>query len=318
MPTSTLDAWAQQTVSSAALSYFLMIGREVATLYLWGMAFFFIERLRPAEPQTPFFKRDFKTELCYPIFNAAFSTPIYTFLVLALTLGLLEPYTPHYILGAHVTTWPYWGQVLFALLVADAAVYIEHRFAHRVLWDFHSMHHMAKEVSWLTWARVHPVNVITIGLVAVIMRFIFGFASEAIVTAGWIGAALSVWEHSNLDFKLPKPLCYLVVTPHFHRWHHASEKEAIDKNFCLIFPFIDLIMGTYYCPDRKPHAYGVHRDRDPVTGELSPELPDTFLEQVVYPFKKQLERIPAFAKRTEAVPTSSTQTQRARGFAPGS
>jgi sterol desaturase/sphingolipid hydroxylase (fatty acid hydroxylase superfamily) len=67
----------------------------------------------------------------------------------------------------------------------------------------------------------------------------------------------------------------LVVTPRFHHWHHAIEREAIDRNFAVHFPWIDLFFGTYYAPPGKwPSGYGI--EGHPV--------PEGFLDQLSHPF----------------------------------
>lgn len=181
---------------------------------------------------------------------------------------------------------PFVVQVLFVMLVADVGVYVEHWFAHKVLWDYHALHHMTPEVSWLTHARVHPVNAMTISATSLVMHFVLGIDGTATTIAGALVVWIAMWEHANMDFAWPKPLCYLFVSPRFHRWHHSSDAEAIDKNFCLVFPFLDLLMGTYYCPDRMPSAYGVHR-----SSPVDPVIPNTFSGQMLYPFARTLARL---------------------------
>ena len=56
---------------------------------------------------------------------------------------------------------------------------------------------------------------------------------------------------------------------------HATEQEAIDKNYAIHFPWIDRIFGTYYSPkDRWPQSYGLAGE------ELSP----SFIGQTIRPF----------------------------------
>ena len=54
------------------------------------------------------------------------------------------------------------------------------------------------------------------------------------------------------------PFRYLVASPRFHRWHHTSEQEGLDRNFAGPFPWIDVVFGTFYMPEgREPQALGV-------------------------------------------------------------
>jgi sterol desaturase/sphingolipid hydroxylase (fatty acid hydroxylase superfamily) len=294
---SLADKWAAATAGEIGLSYVAMFVVGVAKLYLVGCVFFLVERIRPTVPGQKFFKTDFITELAYPLFNSAFTTPVFTVVSILLSSYVLEPWVPKHVFGEQIAALPFVVQVLFVMLVADVGVYLEHWFAHKVLWDYHALHHVTPEVSWLTHARVHPVNGLTIAASSLVVHFVFGVDGTATVVAGSLVLAISIWEHANMDFAWPKPFCYLLVSPRFHRWHHSSDAAAIDKNFCLVFPFLDLLMGTYYCPDRMPSAYGVHRD-----SPADQAIPETFVNQMLYPFARMVERFrPARTATGQAV-----------------
>jgi hypothetical protein len=40
----------------------------------------------------------------------------------------------------------------------------------------------------------------------------------------------------------------VIVSPRFHRWLHADEDAARDKNFPGLLPIWDVLFGTYYMP----------------------------------------------------------------------
>lgn len=273
--------WADVTPSYAAWNYAIMVLRGFGTIYLIGCAFFFIERIRPTASGQRFFKADFWNEVGYFVTNTTVTSLFLTLFTLAFTTYVLQPFVPYHVLAATIEAQPLVMQVMFALLITDIAVYVEHWFQHKFLWDFHALHHMTPEVSWLTHARVHPVNAFTIAASGMIAHFVLGISGSGVAIAAAIGVGVSAWEHSNLDFAWPKPLNYLFVSPRFHRWHHSSDAEAIDKNFCLLFPFLDLLMGTYYCPDRMPTAYGVHN----ADGQAD-RIPKTLRGQMWYPFRQ--------------------------------
>jgi sterol desaturase/sphingolipid hydroxylase (fatty acid hydroxylase superfamily) len=47
-----------------------------------------------------------------------------------------------------------------------------------------------------------------------------------------------------------------------HRRHHASDKEAIDKNYAIHFPWIDKLFGTHFSPKgRWPERYGLDGEK---------------------------------------------------------
>lgn len=251
---------------------------DILSLIYIGLFFYFIEKFRPADPSAKFFKKDFRTEICYPLFNFIVSEPITRYIAVVITVIALEPLFPYRIFDQQINGLPFPAQVFLAMLITDIAVYLEHRFAHAYLWPFHSMHHMTTEVSWITTFRVHPINSLTILIVPTIIKFIIGFDGEAIIYASYFTIILAIFQHANINIGFRKPFCYLLVSPRFHRWHHAKDKAAIDKNFCLAFPFLDLIGGTYYCPEHLPSRYGVFDSKaDPI--------PDSFLGQLWHPFR---------------------------------
>ncbi|HEX5369098.1 MAG TPA: hypothetical protein VFY10_06750 [Dehalococcoidia bacterium] len=68
----------------------------------------------------------------------------------------------------------------------------------------------------------------------------------------------------------------------YHRWHHSAEREAINKNFSGLFPFVDGLFGTLYFPKgRQPTTFGV----------ADQPVPAGFLPQLVYPFRSPLPRV---------------------------
>ena len=71
-------------------------------------------------------------------------------------------------------------------------------------------------------------------------------------------------------------LGWLIASPKFHRWHHTSEEEGLDKNFSGLFPWIDMLFNTYYMPkDSLPRRFGLKDDH----------VPDGFWRQLLYPFQ---------------------------------
>jgi sterol desaturase/sphingolipid hydroxylase (fatty acid hydroxylase superfamily) len=76
-------------------------------------------------------------------------------------------------------------------------------------------------------------------------------------------------------------LRYALASPAFHRWHHTTEEEALDKNFSGLFPFIDVVFGTFYMPaGRLPQHFGIRNGA----------VPEGLLRQLAYPFERRSER----------------------------
>jgi sterol desaturase/sphingolipid hydroxylase (fatty acid hydroxylase superfamily) len=176
---------------------------------------------------------------------------------------------------------PWLVQFLLAVLVADIAEYWIHRALHVVpwLWRFHAIHHSSKALDWIAGSRAHLVDDVLIrGLMLIPMMFAF---SQSIIVAYLLFVTIhATWAHTNFgpSIKLLEPY---VIFPRFHHWHHTSQKESIDKNFAIHFPWIDKLFGTYYYPeDRWPDTYGLHNE----------PIPAGFWGQTFYPFTRTKAR----------------------------
>jgi len=254
-------------------------------LIVIGAIFFFIEKIRPAEKNTHFIKSDFKQELGLAVLNTSVFYPIINAIFAIAILKALIDFLPYQIFNEQLSTLPLLLQVLAACFIMDFATYWRHRTTHRVkwLWPFHSIHHAAKNVNWLTSARLHPVDVLVATIFDVVILHIFGFEATGIAIAVLVIGLYNFFTHANIDLKFQKPIRYIFASPNFHRWHHATEKSAYDKNFCAMFSLLDVMFGTYYHPEDLPEGYGL----EPQEQELYPK---SMWGWLTYPFQKLLQK----------------------------
>jgi sterol desaturase/sphingolipid hydroxylase (fatty acid hydroxylase superfamily) len=229
--------------------------------------------------ERPFFKREFRSELCWPLFNVLILPPFLALEQYILVEALLEPNFAARPLAAGIQSLPFWVQVVLGLLVLDLILYVRHRFVHHFFWPYHTVHHAAREITWLTTLRLHPIDVFAMGLVFTTMAFFLGFSGEGIAMATVIQFHINRFVHSNISLDYGVPLRYIFVSPNMHRWHHAAgDPEAINKNFAIVFAWIDVLFGTYYVPkNRLPTTYGVLDEN----GEQV--VTEDYLSQLVYP-----------------------------------
>lgn len=180
---------------------------------------------------------------------------------------------------AFVGTLPLVLAVPQLLLAADFTQYWVHRMFHAapLLWPFRAIHHSIEEMAWLAGSRLHLVDVIVTRGLTYVPFFVLGFSREALAIYLFIVAAQATFIHANVRWEL-RPLRRAVATPAFHHRHHAAERDAIDKNFAVHTPTWDVLVGTYYLPDRWPSACGLHPTRD---------VPSRRLPQLLYPFKRR-------------------------------
>jgi sterol desaturase/sphingolipid hydroxylase (fatty acid hydroxylase superfamily) len=184
---------------------------------------------------------------------------------------------------------PWLVQLLLFLLVADLLAYASHRLLHasRRLWPIHAVHHSPTEVDWLSSVRVHPLNDVITRLAQAVPIVLIGF--DATIVAAYVPLFLfyGVLVHANVDWTFG-PLRYVLASPVFHRWHHATDEDGLNRNFAGMFPFIDVAFGTFHMPrDRRPADFGIPGG----------DVPAGMWGQLLYPFRhKRLTHEPGYTK----------------------
>jgi len=169
-------------------------------------------------------------------------------------------------------------QLVAAIFVADLGQYLVHRTFHTVpfLWRFHSIHHSIKTLDWIAGSRSHFFDiVITRGLIMIPMMMVVFPQS---VLAGYLVFVSFHATFCHTDFRPDAHgLERYIVTVRYHHWHHAADKEAVNVNFAIHFPFLDRLFGTHHLPkDAWPQRYGL----------LDDTVPPGFFAQLVAPFKR--------------------------------
>jgi sterol desaturase/sphingolipid hydroxylase (fatty acid hydroxylase superfamily) len=256
--------------ASLGLDFFIL------NLILYSAVFIPLERVFALRPEQHVFRSQWALDLTYFFINSL--------LIELLTIFTLQPATILFdwarnaTLMGFVSALPLLVQVPLVILVADFTQYWVHRTFHVVpfLWRFHAIHHSAEHMDWLAGSRLHLVDAIVTRGLTYVPVFVLGFSQNAIFIYVFIVAAQATFIHANVAWEF-RPIRKFVATPAFHHWHHAAEREAIDKNFAVHTPIWDLLGGTYYLPDRWPNAYGLHEGGG---------VPRRWTTQLIYPFRR--------------------------------
>jgi sterol desaturase/sphingolipid hydroxylase (fatty acid hydroxylase superfamily) len=178
--------------------------------------------------------------------------------------------------------WPFWTQVLLAIVVFDVGTTLFHLLSHRssLLWRFHAVHHASKRLYGLNGIMKHPLFQLMNALVALGPLVIIGIPQN-VATALVFSIFLQLLiQHSNADMRTG-PFRRIFATAEVHRFHHLQGKAG-DVNFGLFFSVWDFLLGTAYFETRGAplHSTDIGIDRTshyPVDywGQLKAPFQDT-------------------------------------------
>jgi sterol desaturase/sphingolipid hydroxylase (fatty acid hydroxylase superfamily) len=163
-----------------------------------------------------------------------------------------------------------------AMVVADTVGYFSHRIRHHGLfWKFHAIHHSAETLDARAAARMHPIDDMIDNVFVGGAILSLGFANEVFLALGPILLLHTLLTHANLRWDFG-PLRFVLVSPAFHRWHHARDRAgARGCNYAGMFSLLDLIFGTFHLPkDEAPRAFGADAP-----------IPETILAQLSWPLR---------------------------------
>lgn len=233
-----------------------------------------MEKVFPAKFRQKIFRPSWRLDLCFFLGQYVLWGGLVLW-VLSYFSYWLEGFVPEYF-RLDVAGQPWWLQAVEVVVLSDFLIYWGHRLQHRVgfLWRFHKVHHSAEHLDWLAAHREHPIDSIyTIGLIN-LPAFIMGFPLETIAGLIAFRGIWAIYIHSNVRLPLG-PLRMVIGAPELHHWHHDIDRDA--GNYANISPLMDIIFGTYTCPDHEPERFGIKE-----------EFPKNYIGQMVHPL------IPAF------------------------
>ncbi len=235
----------------------------------------------PATRAQPLWRTDSRTDLIYLVFTPLVTRSISKVITLAGVVLVMH------ILGHHdlqrlaegfgpIVRQPRAVVMAEMFLAGDLVGYWIHRCFHGAqLWKFHAVHHSSTQLDWLSSVRLHPVNDIAAKLVVALTLACFGFPLKALAAYVPFLTFYAILLHANVNWSFG-PLRYVIASPLFHRWHHTTEEEGLDKNFAPLFPFVDLAFGTFHMPKNQRPTY---------FGTIATRIPLSFVGQLLFPFR---------------------------------
>jgi len=151
------------------------------------------------------------------------------------------------------------GSFLVYFAVYDFAAYLIHRAQHGLSWwwALHSLHHSQRHVTAWTDDRNHILDNFLVTLVLVLFAQLVGVQPADYVLILVVGRMVESFSHANIDLSFGRLGDRLLVSPRFHRLHHALagplEPHIHDNNYAAVLPIWDIVFGTaVYDRTRRP------------------------------------------------------------------
>jgi sterol desaturase/sphingolipid hydroxylase (fatty acid hydroxylase superfamily) len=239
------------------------------SFFFFALTFAPLEKAFPAKPGQKFFRPDWWTDLCF------FLGQHFLWISLVLTVLTWLSYwldaTVPSDFRAAVAAQPWWLQVVEVVVLSDFLVYWGHRLQHTnsFLWRFHAIHHTSQHLDWLAAHREHPLDSVYQLSLINLPPLLIGFPLQTIAGLIAFRGIWAIYIHSNVRIPLG-PIKMLIGAPQLHHWHHDRSRDA--GNYANISPLMDLIFGTYVCPDHEPAELGIRE-----------EIPKDYVGQMLYP-----------------------------------
>lgn len=147
---------------------------------------------------------------------------------------------------------------LIYLVLLDFVDYLYHRASHvfNWWWQLHALHHSQTVMTAWSDNRNHILDDIMRAVVMSFVALMIGVSPGQFILLIALSEFLQSWQHANIKIHLG-PAKYLLVSPMFHRMHHAVGygHEAKGKpgvlggcNFGVLFPWWDMLFRTAIFP----------------------------------------------------------------------
>ena len=246
-----LGAMRFQEQGYVATEWFLLGVIQIVALFMLLRP---LERLAPAEHWVD--RNQTRVDLLYTALNRLGLIPLGLFLLLSplvddATMQLREfgiaPFQLENALTG-ITDIPIVGFLLY-LVVLDFVDYWVHRAQHRWRWwwALHAVHHSQRQMSLWSDDRNHLLDELVREALRACLALAIGVEPAQFIGLLIATRMLQSLQHANVRWSLG-PVGRLIVSPIFHRRHHAigvgHEGRYRGCNFAVLFPLWDMVFRT--------------------------------------------------------------------------
>lgn len=235
-----------------ATGVFLIGAIEITLLAMFLGA---LEKWRPVEPQPHTAWR--KTDALYTMLHRLGFVPLLLFFLLMPLVDSVDgALRMHDIIPPNIEDALPWltAQPLLSFLVylviLDFVAYWLHRGQHQFnwWWSLHALHHSQREMSFWTDDRNHLLDDIVADGAYALVALLIGVPPGQFITLVVASRVVESLSHANVRMQFGRIGGVILVSPRFHRVHHAigvgHEGRARGCNFAVLFPIWDVLFGT--------------------------------------------------------------------------
>jgi sterol desaturase/sphingolipid hydroxylase (fatty acid hydroxylase superfamily) len=205
------------------------------------------ERLWPAVPR-PLLARGHVQDACYFVLYVLAVAPFMT--LLGVGSAIIWRGHAAWLQATWTAHWPRWSVVVATLVAMDLCNWLAHVADHRVgaLWRIHTLHHSQEELSVLTSFRAHPLMHTSGFVLATVPVLALTGAHPLAPILITVYVCLGTLPHTNVRWSYG-PLGRVVVSPAYHRLHHAREGRQ-EVNLGVVLTVWDVLAGMARFPAR--------------------------------------------------------------------
>ncbi len=266
------ETFVQPVLQALTLSSWSEIAFDGVEQVMLGMVqiILILALLRPLEAWRPVEqwrdRRVARVDVVYTLLNKLGVIPLLLFAALTPIEGVIDETLREFefapVLLEQRVAWLADKPVLTFLLyfvILDFVGYWVHRAQHRIRWwwALHSLHHSQTQLSCWSDDRNHILDNFITSLCMVAVAVAIGVEPGQFVGLVLAGKFIESLSHANVALRFGWLGERLLVSPAFHRLHHAranpAEPDLHDHNFGVVLPIWDLIFGTaLYEPHARP------------------------------------------------------------------
>lgn len=242
-------------------------------LLLLAVALSFVaERIVPYSPDWNRPRQDRARDVAHAFVNEVVN------LAAVASLPLLSPFIT--IADAWPRHWPFFLQVVSAIVVLDMGTTGAHVLSHKIsgLWRFHAVHHSVKRFYGFNGLMKHPLHQLIELSVGVAPLVLIGLPLDVASAMAACVAVQLLLQHSNVDYATG-PLGWLFALNRTHRFHHLKWPGIGDVNFGLFLSVWDRALGTHVGGSRNFTS-------DDLGIAAEPHYPVRYLDQLRRPFRR--------------------------------